>query len=212
MAARLRGGGGGGGGGVLGMQASARRAGGSNPRIYLHPADAAALAAYAPGPDAGGPRRLVVFSFFSNRHPLRTQVRAPRRRWVEWVGAVGSGPSLRPCARPADPSASHHRAPASSDCAKWGEMRVRALTNRWSQVAGKSKYVPIHIDEARKRLAPPRCAAGHFFGKYNTWSQCQACSRYGSVVRGCMTCWVWMCARCSSAHEEEQVRTLGDPR
>ncbi len=72
-------------------------------------------------------------------------------------------------------------------------------------MAGKSKYVPVHIDEARRRLQPPRCAAGHPFVKYSTWSQCQACARYGSVARGCMTCWVWMCARCAAAHEEEQV-------
>mmetsp|Transcript_74196 Transcript_74196/g.197960 ORF Transcript_74196/g.197960 Transcript_74196/m.197960 type:complete len:3050 (-) Transcript_74196:601-9750(-) len=149
------------------LQASARRAGGSNPRICRLDTDPESVAEYSPqsvmgsppfGSSSGSiseheakPNRLVVFSFFSNRHPLRVQV------------------------------------------------------------SGKSKYVPVFIDEVRRGLASPRCALGHELKKQSNWTQCQTCSKYGPTARSCMICWVFMCLRCSNAHEEDQVKERSDP-
>jgi len=77
------------------LQASARRRGGSNPRIFLAPGDDAVLRRFAPNVE-----RLVVFSFTSALLPLRTNV------------------------------------------------------------SGKSRYLPVLIDDVRKNLQGPKCKNG----------------------------------------------------
>ena len=137
------------------LQASARRKGGSNPRIYLSPADDAALKLYG-GSCSGAPqlRRLVVFSFESNSTPLRTSV------------------------------------------------------------SGKSKYVPVLIDDVRKNLLAPKCKNGHVCtGDKNRrrWGSCDLCDRYVESKKYCKICYYFVCARCYQAYEDEQVKERSDP-
>jgi hypothetical protein len=132
------------------LQASARRKGGSNPRIYLSTADDSVLTLYS-----STAQRLVVFSFTSTQLPLRASVR------------------------------------------------------------GKSKYVPVLIDEVRKNLQAPKCNNGHTLsGTMGTrWGRCGVCDSFSDSKRWCFRrdCYYFVCKRCDKAHEDEQVRARSDP-
>ena len=139
------------------LQASARRKGGSNPRIYLMSslADEQVLKAYGGG-NGAALRRMVVFSFESNSTPLRTSV------------------------------------------------------------SGRSKYVPVLIDDVRKNLLAPKCKNGHMCSglggvRGRRWGSCALCDRYTEAKKSCRICYYFLCARCFQAYEDEQVKERSEP-
>lgn len=84
-----------------------------------------------------------------------------------------------------------------------------------TSLSGKSKYVPVLIDDVRKNLLSPKCKNGHVCTGAKIggrrWGSCALCDRYAEAKKSCRICYYFVCGRCFQAYEDEQVKERSDP-
>ena len=84
-----------------------------------------------------------------------------------------------------------------------------------TSVSGKSRFLPVLIDEVRKNLQALKCKNGHLLTSGRTrWGRCGLCDRgYAESKSYCFKkyCYFFVCSRCDKAHEDEQIRSRSDP-
>jgi len=80
-------------------------------------------------------------------------------------------------------------------------------------VSGKSRYLPVLIDDVRKNLQGPKCKNGHTcVAVRGRWGRCALCDRgYMESKRYCKMCYYFVCGRCDKAYEDEQIKERSDP-